>query len=78
MDLPDPGIKPRSPALQADSLPTELSGKLDRESIRKKHNMTHLGDNKHPNLGEGLILKFSFLSLGFPGGANAGDLRDTG
>ena len=26
-DLPDPGIKPRSPALQADSLPTELQGK---------------------------------------------------
>ena len=26
-DLPDPGIKPRSPALQADSLPTELRGK---------------------------------------------------
>ena len=26
-DLPDTGIKPRSPALQADSLPTELSGK---------------------------------------------------
>ena len=22
-DLPDPGIEPRSPALQADSLPTE-------------------------------------------------------
>ena len=27
MDLPDPGIEPGSPALQADSLPTELSGK---------------------------------------------------
>ena len=26
-DLPDPGIKPRSPALQADSLLTELRGK---------------------------------------------------
>ena len=26
-DLPDPGIKPRSPALQADSLPSELLGK---------------------------------------------------
>ena len=26
-DLPDPGIEPRSPALQADSLPTELRGK---------------------------------------------------
>ena len=27
MDLPDPGIEPGSPALQAESLPTELSGK---------------------------------------------------
>ena len=26
-DLPDPGIKPRSPALQAGSLPAELPGK---------------------------------------------------
>ena len=25
-DLPNPGIKPRSPALQADSLPFELQG----------------------------------------------------
>ena len=27
-DLPDPGIEPGSPALQVDSLPTELSEKL--------------------------------------------------
>ena len=27
VDLPDPGIKPGSPALQVDSLPTELPGK---------------------------------------------------
>ena len=27
-DLPNPGIKPRSPALQADSLPSEPPGKL--------------------------------------------------
>ena len=27
-DLPDPGIEPRSPALQADSLPPEPPGKL--------------------------------------------------
>ena len=26
-DHPDPGIKPRSPALQADSLPSELQGR---------------------------------------------------
>ena len=25
-DIPNPGIKPRSPALQADSLPPELPG----------------------------------------------------
>jgi len=28
VDLPDPGIKPGSPALQVDSLPTKLTGKL--------------------------------------------------
>ena len=27
-DLPDPGIKLKSPALQADSLPAELPGKI--------------------------------------------------
>ena len=27
-DHPDPGIEPRSPALQVDSLPSELPGKL--------------------------------------------------
>ena len=32
-DLPDPGIKPRSPALQADSLPTELWGKPTNEKL---------------------------------------------
>ena len=26
-ELPDPGTEPRSPALQADALPTELCGK---------------------------------------------------
>ena len=28
-DLPDPGIEPRSPALQADTLPSELPGNLE-------------------------------------------------
>ena len=31
MDLPNPGIEPVSPALQADSLPTKLSGKHEME-----------------------------------------------
>ena len=29
-DLPDPGIEPRSLALQVDSLPTELQGKQNK------------------------------------------------
>ena len=31
-DVPDPGIEPGSPALQADSLPTELQGTLSDQS----------------------------------------------
>ena len=37
-DLPNPGIEPGSPALQVDSLPTELSGKLPFRGDRNKEN----------------------------------------
>ena len=33
-DLPNPGIKPGSPALQADSLPSEPPGKQKRSFLR--------------------------------------------
>ena len=36
-DLPNPGIEPRSPALQADSLPTELWEKPDYTATGRKH-----------------------------------------
>ena len=38
-DLPDPGIEPRSPALQADALPSEPPGKLFMyiNSKQKRH-----------------------------------------
>ena len=32
-DLPDPGMEPRSPTLQADSLPSEPAGKLKKSNI---------------------------------------------
>ena len=32
-DLPNPGIKPRSPALQADSLPAEPPGKPKKTAV---------------------------------------------
>ena len=41
-DLPNPGIKPGSPALQADSLPTELLGKPLHYEGRDK-NLHNLG-----------------------------------
>ena len=34
-DLPDPGIKPRSPVLQADSLPTELIVLFDPRKVSR-------------------------------------------
>ena len=44
-DLPDPGIKPRSPALQADSLPFELSRKPTNGNnyLLKNEAGTHTG-----------------------------------
>ena len=36
-DLPDPGIKQGSPALQVDSLPTELSGKHCPNEVVSKY-----------------------------------------
>jgi len=34
VDLPDPGIKLGSPALQADSLPAELPGNLSQSVLK--------------------------------------------
>ena len=39
-DLPDPGIEPKSPALQADALPSEPPGK----SIKMHENVPKLKD----------------------------------
>ena len=38
-DLPDRGIRPRSPVLQADSLPTEVSGKLPKKCFCRRRKM---------------------------------------
>ena len=52
-DLPDPGIEPGSPTLQADSLPTESEGSLDGRNIdsQKMHNMCSIKD-----MNRGLLL----------------------
>ena len=38
-DLPDPGIKPRSPVLQADSLPSEPPGKLPKSLLSNQFSL---------------------------------------
>ena len=43
VDLPNPGIEPRSPALQADSLPTELWGKPNYTATGRKHHNCESG-----------------------------------
>ena len=40
-DLPDPGIEPMSPALQADSLPSEPSGEHKRKQGRVLTHVWH-------------------------------------
>ena len=58
-DLPDPGIEPGSPALQADSFPSEPPGKLVK---------THYAGMSHIKLkgyGQTLsLMKLKFLVLG--------------
>ena len=43
-DLPDPGIKPGSLALQADSLPSELLGKPTDTKVQQKISETFDGN----------------------------------
>ena len=40
-DLPNPGIEPRSPALQADSLPVEAPGKPQASFFRISQNLSN-------------------------------------
>ena len=50
-DLPNPGIKPRSPALQADALTSEPPGKpLQPCSVNLQSNFLLLGESVFPAL----------------------------
>ena len=57
-DLPNAGIKPRSPALQADSLLTELQGK----EWEIQDNLIYFNC---PNLAHGAVRRFSFFNIYF-------------
>ena len=44
-DLPDPGIKPRSPALEADALTSEPPGKISMYKMSNKDPLCSTGNN---------------------------------
>ena len=70
-DLPDPGIEPGSPALQADSLPTELQGKPncglnELENLAKSRYLADNGANilgrRHPqNHGDFFFMRYAYI-----------------
>ena len=45
-DLPNPGLKPRSPALQADSLPAEAAGEKGDILVNKIFIFPNMLENK--------------------------------
>ena len=75
-DLPDPGIEPRSPELQEDSLPSEKPGKLIIREMQIKTTIRNHFTLEWPpskglqtiNAGEGVEKRESFYTVG--GNAN--------
>ena len=63
-DLPDPGIEPRSLALQADSLPTELRGKpLIRDYFIAKKMLAIIQGAEHTLISKQLAHSFAFARV---------------
>ena len=74
-DLPNPGIKPGSPALQVDSSLTELQGKpqnIDfylKPACQAKDMDLNPGSGRSPGEGNGNPLQYSCLENTMDGGA---------
>ena len=65
-DLPNPGTEPRSPALQADSLPSEPPGKPSTNKINQK--ILGLEENTNQKFSPALLLPTTLCLqfFGFP------------
>ena len=86
-DLPDPGIKPGSPALQADSLPTELGQHETYEKFQQGNDRSHprflkttvapCQENKMKGARlEGEASQVALVAKNLP--VSAGEVRDAG
>ena len=65
-DLPNPGIKPRSPALQADSSPSELPGKPKNTGLSSLSPLQEIFPNQESNWGL-LHCRWILYQLGYQG-----------
>ena len=66
VDLPNPGIEPRSPALQVDSLPSETPGKPKKTGVGSLSLLQ--GDLPNPGIKPGSpALQADFLPAELPG-----------
>ena len=63
--LPNPGAEPRSPALQADSFPTESPGKTRNSGVGGRSLLRGIFLTKQPN--QGLLHASRFFTSGAPG-----------
>ena len=64
-DLPDPGIEPRSPTLQAGALASELSGKPNGYTVSLYFLMTNSLHSKELFLPFNLLITFIRLFYSF-------------
>ena len=70
-NLPEPGIEPRSPALQTDSWPSEPPGNYNLEKLIKKKkeyiqnhsNLSHFSNSNSWDVSKGKHLKWNLLGF---------------
>ena len=66
-DLPDPGIKPRSPTLQADALPSKPPGKphikINSTYLKNKHEKIKILEENTVDIIYNLGVERTFLSM---------------
>ena len=69
-DLPDPGIEPRSPALQVDSLPSEPPRKNQKEMLEIKNAVTEMKNTcdqlRRLDTAEEGVLELDYLNRDLP------------
>ena len=65
-DLPDPGIEPGSPTLQADALPSETPGKLVEEFKGVREGVKSCNYNRDSEISKTYMKQVIFRKISYP------------